>query len=79
MKSCKTCQYLVVPVNALGRRVVRKDRGYECIVPIPMPPLPDSVTSSYVFKWPPVTKFMIGSDGTHCPAWQAVEKSPTES
>lgn len=51
--SCKTCKWLEVEPNKAGKRVVRKDRVYQCGVPIERPRLPTSVLKAYGFRWPP--------------------------
>lgn len=62
--SCKTCKWLEVEPNKAGKRVVRRDKVYQCLVPIPRPILPTSVTRAYDFSWPPprtwLTKDMWG-------------------
>lgn len=51
--SCKTCKWLKVEPNKGGKRVVRKDKAYQCGVPIERPHFPTSVLRVYNFTWPP--------------------------
>ena len=70
-QSCKTCKWLVVEPDTAGRRVVRKDKGYRCIAPMPeLPPMPLSVTS-HCHYLPPgkIRSRMDGGDGADCPTW----------
>lgn len=71
--TCKTCRHLEVPLDAAGRRRVRSDYGYACLAVVPIPKnLPDSVRTIHgLFTWPPPKKFMQGSEGENCPAWEA--------
>lgn len=50
--SCKTCKWLEVEPNKAGKRVVRKDKAYQCGVPIPRPRLPTSVLKAYDSGYP---------------------------
>ena len=76
MRCCKTCKHLRVAPDARGRIVVRKDNAYPCDVPLPVVLLPDSVTSSYRFRWPPARFYMAGDKGTLCPTWEP--RTPTQ-
>ena len=83
-KSCKTCRYLDVPLNAAGRRVVRKDSPYDCIAPFPKEPVaPDSITSWGVWKdafnQGHKTRWMFGSEGENCPVWTPSIYVPEDS
>lgn len=78
MQSCKTCKYLAVPLNARGRIVVRSNSSYECVCVVSMPPLPDSVTASSLFRGVAEQRYrtyMGGQDGTNCPTWELREKT----
>ena len=73
-KQCGTCKYLVVPSDARGRRVVRKDRAYQCSAPEPEEPkLPDSMRE-HDYKWPPLRHFVGPSSGRNCPVWEEYQK-----
>lgn len=77
-QSCRTCRYLDVPLDKLGRRIVRRDQGYRCIFgPLERPAWPDSVTESYGFRWPGNEqrgrRRMVGDDGENCPCWQKLD------
>lgn len=65
--TCRNCKWLDVGPDKAGRRTVRKDRAYRCIVEVPQPAFPMSVTTSYNFRWPPLRRQMEGSDGDGCP------------
>lgn len=75
MRSCKTCRFLNVPPDAAGRIVVRKDEAYQCMAVVPVPLLPDSVTTAYTFRWPLPRSYMTGEQGTLCPTWD--QRLPT--
>jgi hypothetical protein len=77
---CRDCRFLDVKPNAAGRRVVGRDRTYNCTAPIPEPELPDSVTSAFGWRWPPARSRMVGDDGAGCPMFTplpAVSTKPT--
>lgn len=69
-QSCKTCKFLNVRPDALGRIVVRAANTYQCTAPLPMPPLPESVTKAWGFEWPPRKRNVTGKDGQQCPTWE---------
>lgn len=73
-KSCKTCQWLDVAEDEIGRRVVFKNKAYLCAWPAPNIDFPSSVTTWYGFRWPPSRNYMRGQDGTTCKTWQKVIK-----
>lgn len=67
--TCKTCKWLNVPPDKRGRIVVR-DTGYRCIVPLPvMPALPDSITKRYGYRDVTLARenFMLPTQGATCP------------
>lgn len=75
--SCKTCKYLDVPLDKLGRRITRKYYVYQCTCPLPqMPSLPDSVTGHYTYT--PILKgtrqFMERDMGESCPCYEPIKK-----
>jgi hypothetical protein len=72
MQCCKTCLWLEVPPDAVGRRVVRKEHGYRCVWPELDLVLPDSVTKMYGFGARQRTR-MTGDDGQSCPTYDAME------
>lgn len=66
MKSCKTCKWLDVEPDSIGRIVVRNKNSYQCTVEIPKPPLPDCVLNYYHFKWPPYRVYVNSKNGENC-------------
>lgn len=69
--TCKTCKWLDVPPDKRGRIVVR-DTGYRCIVPLPeMPALPDSITKRYCYIGLSTPGFMTPTQGANCPLHEA--------
>jgi hypothetical protein len=70
--TCRTCQWLDVKPDALGRRVVRSDRMYQCLAPVGRIALPASITTVRGFTWLPVRRHMAGEDGEGCPLWNAL-------
>lgn len=77
MQSCKTCKWLDVPPDELGKVEVKEDCFYSCSFPDPMlPKLPDSITKSYDWRWP-VRKarraHMEGKDGENCPTYASLK------
>ena len=71
---CKTCKHLEVAPTPSGRRVVRRDGAYKCVVPSPeFPALPDSITKAYSFGSLP-RRWMSGHEGTSCPLWEPVKR-----
>ena len=77
MKCCKTCKWLEVKPDKIGRRIVRKDRAYRCTYVVPIFRLPDSITSSFSYR-DPFRQFgrshMAGDMGTECPTWKEFQK-----
>jgi len=69
-RSCKSCRFLRVHPDARGRITVRADRVYECLVQVPQPALPDSMTRAFGYRWPPAKSYMRGDDGRECPTWE---------
>ena len=70
-QSCKTCKWLNVKPDAVGRIVVRKGNAYQCVVEVPLPsPLPDSIKKNWPFRWPSARSYMVGHEGKTCPTWE---------
>ncbi len=69
--TCRTCRLLKVAPDQAGRIIPRKHKAYLCAEAesIALPRLPDSVTKSYGFKWPPSSRWMSPEDGEDCPCW----------
>lgn len=67
--TCRTCKHLKVEPDAAGRIIPRKGKAYECNVEIPCPTVPESVTKSLQWKWPPAKKWMEPRDGENCPTY----------
>lgn len=65
--TCRTCRYLAVPPDSLGRIVPRKRKPYVCVFEADKPALPDS----YWMQWPPRRVNMEPEDGQNCPAYRA--------
>ena len=77
MKCCKTCKWMEVKPDKIGRRVVRKDRAYRCIYVVPRFKLPDSITKQYRWEKPFQQRgrsHMAGDMGTDCPTWEKFRK-----
>jgi hypothetical protein len=69
---CRTCKHLDVPLDKAGRRVVRKDRLYMCVIDLEPPRLPDSVARAFGLRIPLAKtqrKGMRGEEGTNCPCY----------
>ena len=69
--TCRTCKFLGVAPNRAGKRVPRSDKIYRCLVDVPVPIVPASVTGYYNWKWPPTKSAMVPDDGADCPLWEA--------
>lgn len=69
-QSCKSCKFLVVPLNAAGRRQTRYDRGYDCRALAIDDVSPDSIVRKGRSSWRNV---MQPGDGVTCPTWQKYE------
>ncbi len=69
--TCKTCVWLTVKPDKLGRRIVRKDKTYRCSCPLPEVRLPLSVTEHFSFNWPPRRTSMVG-DEKGCPCHEGL-------
>ncbi len=67
--TCKTCRWLVVPPDKVGRHVVRKDRMYRCAAPLPEVELPLNVTKCFSFIWP-LRRTMVAGTWENCPCWE---------
>ena len=72
MQSCKTCKFLVVPLNAAGKRQTRYNCVYECKAMIPPQYIPESISRSYLGAHHNRT-MMLPGDGVTCPTWQKYE------
>lgn len=77
-QSCKTCRFLSVPPTETGRRVVRKDGSYRCLVEVPKSTLPECITVHWTFPAKMPRAYMQGSDGATCPFWAKFEKAKGE-
>ena len=66
---CGTCKWWEAP-NDNYRRYA--DRAARCVAPIADPPaLPDSITRSYHWTWPPRGRnHQSRLQGTTCPCWE---------
>jgi hypothetical protein len=69
-RCCKTCRFLGVNPDAKGRIVVRARNAYECLVVVPQPALPESMTRAYGYRWPLAKSYMTGDSGRECPTWE---------
>lgn len=68
---CRTCRFLDVPPDKLGRIKPRADKTYRCLATQPeLPPLPLSITQSYGFHWPPSRSYVSPDQDTECPVWE---------
>ena len=67
--TCRTCKFLDVALDSAGRRMPRKDRLYQCTVPVLQPVLPACITVNPRFTWPPPRTCMEPDSGTGCPFW----------
>lgn len=72
---CRTCVHLDVNPNAAGKRVPLRTHCYACTAPLPDIKLPESVTVSYGFLWPPSRCYMTPDRGTECPTWEPRPKT----
>jgi hypothetical protein len=77
-KSCKSCRFLGVHADARGRITVRAQSAYECLVLVPQPALPASMTQAYGFRWPPAKSYMTGDSGRECPTWERRDTNRSE-
>ena len=77
-QSCKTCRFLNIALTETGRRVVRSDRRYCCLVEVPDAALPDCITGCRDFSRDQTRKWMQGRDGATCPFWAKFEKAKGE-
>lgn len=67
----KACKHLAVQPRKDGKIVARKDSTYECAVGIQTPILPNSVTKSHWFRWPPSKSYVSVDDCAGCPFYEA--------
>ena len=71
MRSCRSCKFLAVELDAAGRRTPKKYRVYNCTVPLPvLPPLPASIHHSYR---PPEKTMLTPDDGANCPLYEKLK------
>jgi hypothetical protein len=70
-QSCKTCRFLVVPLNQAQKRVVRSQNSYQCGCTTFELKAPDSITQSVGWSVPRPS-WMQGSEGTTCPTYEAL-------
>lgn len=69
--TCRTCVHLDVLPNKDGKIIPRRGQAYVCLFAegFEMPPLPDSITQAYGFKWPPRSTRVEPMDGENCPTY----------
>jgi hypothetical protein len=72
-QSCRSCRFLRVAPNKAGKRVPRAGNSYCCMYEPQRPLLPDAMTATYGFKWPPTKTFMEPHQGTSCPCYAEIE------
>ena len=65
--TCRTCKWLDVRPDKDGKRRVRKNNGYRCIVQVAAPKWPDSVTKAHGYYYSPARTFMSPDEGENCP------------
>jgi hypothetical protein len=74
--ACRDCKHLTVGLTSNGRRVIRKDKVYQCAYEVPaviLPMLPASIVCGYGFKWPPPKSWMCGDDGKECSVFEKLK------
>ena len=69
--TCRNCKYLKVAPNKAGKIVPNIGYGYQCVVKIKPPVLPDSVTTFFDYSWPPPRRYMSPNGGVSCPLFAA--------
>lgn len=71
----KACKFADIPPNINGTKVLRSDKAYRCLYPLPtieeLPPLPASVIDAYGFKWPPHKGYAFKDTCELCACWEA--------
>lgn len=72
--TCRTCKWLIVRPNRVGKRVPNKDKSYTCGYQPERPKLPSSIVGHYSFKWPPDRSYMTPNDGSDCQTYEILEK-----
>ena len=63
--TCRTCKFLDVLPDKDGKRRVRQNNAYRCLVPLPEVAWPDSVLEAYGSHLPTKT-FMSPDRGKNC-------------
>lgn len=59
----KPCKYLDLGAG----ETARKGMAYRCLVEVPKPQMPNSVTLHYNYHWPPRKNFVTKADCEGCP------------
>lgn len=75
-KCCRNCRFLDVKPDKLGRRIVRRQETYDCLVPLaPPPPLPASLPQSTFATYRDGAKWGMNPDeGETCPLFEPLKK-----
>ena len=66
-KTCKTCKWSRWHLTATGR-IVKQSSG-KCVVEVPVPVLPLSVTQDWGFT-PVFHRSKVGKEWSDCPLWE---------
>lgn len=67
--ACGSCRHMIVPPDAAGRRVIRKDKAYTCGYKVEWPTLPQSITGAHGHRLP-TASYVWQDYGTSCPVWE---------
>lgn len=65
------CKHLLIGPDKDGKVRLRKERRYRCMVDVPTPVLPASVTKAFDWRWPPHKSNVGIEDCAKCPFFEA--------
>lgn len=66
----KKCKYLHAPPDKDGKVRLRRNVRYRCMIELPTPVLPASVTQAFDWRWPPHKTHVGIEDCARCPCFK---------
>lgn len=74
MKCCKTCKWSRWILTPTGQ--IQRNTTGQCIVPLPLVPMPDCITKRFDYRKYPSRSYMDKDEGKECPLYEENEGKP---